>query len=47
MVMTDTPQEVRHCIVGAGPGGLAALRAMLHVGLKVDVFEKHSAVGGI
>jgi Flavin-binding monooxygenase-like len=45
--MTDVSQDVRHCIVGAGPGGLAALRAMLHVGLKVDVFEKHSAVGGI
>lgn len=45
--MTDTTHEVRHCIVGAGPGGLAALRAMLQVGLKVDVFEKHSAAGGI
>lgn len=45
--MTDSAHEVRHCIVGAGPAGLAALRAMLHRGLKVDVFERHSSVGGI
>jgi cation diffusion facilitator CzcD-associated flavoprotein CzcO len=37
----------RHCIVGAGPGGLAAARAMLNVGLAVDVFERHSEPGGI
>jgi Flavin-binding monooxygenase-like len=43
---TDT-SEVRHCIVGAGPSGLAALRAMLNLGLKVDVFERHDSVGGI
>jgi hypothetical protein len=39
--------EVRHCIVGAGPSGLATLRAMLNVGLKVDVFERHHSIGGI
>jgi cation diffusion facilitator CzcD-associated flavoprotein CzcO len=39
--------EVRHCVVGAGPSGLATLRAMLNVGLKVDVFERHHAIGGI
>ncbi len=37
----------RHCIVGAGPGGLAAARAFLNLGLEVDVFERHSGVGGI
>jgi Flavin-binding monooxygenase-like len=39
--------DERHCIVGAGPGGLAAARAFLNLGLKVDVFERHHAVGGI
>jgi hypothetical protein len=39
--------EVRHCIVGAGPSGLSTLRAMLNLGLKVDVFERHDSVGGI
>jgi hypothetical protein len=37
----------RHCIVGAGPGGLAAARAFLNLGLEIDVFERHSATGGI
>lgn len=36
-----------HCIVGAGPGGLAASRAFLAHGLDVDVFERHGDVGGI
>ncbi len=36
-----------HCIVGAGPGGLAATRAFLAQGLDVDVFERHDDVGGI
>jgi Flavin-binding monooxygenase-like len=37
----------RHCIVGAGPGGLAAARAFLNLGLDIDVYERHSASGGI
>ena len=37
----------RHCIVGSGPGGLAAARAFLNLGLTVDVYERHHAVGGI
>jgi cation diffusion facilitator CzcD-associated flavoprotein CzcO len=37
----------RHCIVGAGPGGLAAARAFKNLGLEIDVFERHSAIGGI
>ena len=36
-----------HCIVGAGPGGLAATRAFLAQGLDVDCFERHDDVGGI
>ncbi len=37
----------RHCIVGSGPGGLAAARAFRNLGLEVDVYERHSAIGGI
>jgi hypothetical protein len=37
----------KHCIVGAGPGGLAAARAFKNLGLSIDVFERHDAVGGI
>jgi cation diffusion facilitator CzcD-associated flavoprotein CzcO len=37
----------RHCIVGAGPGGLAAARAFLHLGLDIDVYERHRSAGGI
>lgn len=45
--MTNSTTEIRHCIVGAGPGGLAALRAMVRLGLDVDVFERHGDIGGI
>ena len=37
----------RHCIIGAGPSGLAAARALASAGLAFDVFERHSDVGGI
>jgi hypothetical protein len=37
----------RHCIVGAGPAGLAAARAFRNLGLEIDVFERHDAIGGI
>ena len=30
----------RYCIIGAGPAGLAALKAMLDSGHDVDCFEK-------
>ena len=36
-----------HCIVGAGPAGIAAARAFLANGLTIDVFERHDAIGGI
>ena len=45
---TQSPSiRPKHCIVGAGPSGLAALRAMLNLGLSVDLFERHDTVGGI
>src|SRR5438445_48181 len=34
------------CVIGAGPGGLSAARALLRQGLKYDQFERHSDVGG-
>ena len=37
----------RYCIIGAGPSGLAAARALAAAGLSFDVFERHSDVGGI
>jgi cation diffusion facilitator CzcD-associated flavoprotein CzcO/amino acid transporter len=37
----------RYCIVGAGPGGLLAARAMRLAGLPYDQFERHGDVGGI
>ncbi len=51
--MTNTPPRIpidRHqavCIIGAGPGGLAAARALKAKGLDYDQFERHSDVGGI
>lgn len=34
-------------VVGAGPSGLALARAFLAEGLPIEVFERHSDVGGI
>jgi hypothetical protein len=35
------------CIVGSGPGGLSAARALKAKGIAYDQFERHSDVGGI
>lgn len=35
------------CIVGAGPGGLSAARALARQGVEYDQFERHCDVGGI
>lgn len=34
-------------IVGAGPAGLVTARAFMNYGLEVDLYERHSAIGGI
>lgn len=35
------------CVVGAGPSGLAMVRALIRHGLSFDCFERHEEVGGI
>ncbi|MDW3097697.1 MAG: NAD(P)-binding domain-containing protein [Alphaproteobacteria bacterium] len=35
------------CIIGAGPGGLAAARALKRYGVPYEQFERHSDVGGL
>ena len=37
----------RYCIVGAGPAGLVAARALLAEGVPFDWYERHTDVGGI
>ena len=36
----------RYCVIGAGPAGIAALKAALDAGLDVDCFEKSDTIGG-
>jgi hypothetical protein len=42
---TDTTGRV--CIIGAGPAGLSAARALKRFGIPYDQYERHSDVGGI
>jgi cation diffusion facilitator CzcD-associated flavoprotein CzcO len=37
----------RFCVVGAGPAGLSAARALKRLRIPYDQFERHSDVGGI
>lgn len=39
--------ETKVAIVGAGPSGLATARSLKQHGIPFQIFEKHSAVGGI
>lgn len=38
---------IRTCIIGAGPAGLSAARALRRWGLPYDQYERHTDVGGI
>jgi hypothetical protein len=37
----------RFCVVGAGPNGLIAARALLRYGIQFDIYERHARAGGI
>lgn len=51
MTPTDSMQPIDRsgavCVIGAGPGGLAAARALKAQGLDYDQFERHGDAGGI
>jgi len=40
-------QKLPYAIIGAGPSGLSAARALQKVGLNFIGFEKHGDVGGL
>jgi dimethylaniline monooxygenase (N-oxide forming) len=47
-VMLSTAASVaRVCVVGAGPSGIAAAKALHQKGLSFDVFERRSRAGGL
>ena len=41
------PDDRKFCIVGAGPNGLIAARALAHAGIEYDHDERHTDVGGL
>jgi len=47
MTESKLTKNRRVCIVGAGPAGIAAARALRAAGVEFDVFEKNPGVGGI
>jgi hypothetical protein len=39
--------ELKACVVGAGPAGLAVARAFKSYGIPFDAYERHRGIGGI
>ena len=39
--------DAQACVIGAGPSGLAAAKALVDRGITFDWFEKGSMVGGL
>ncbi|SLK10600.1 flavin-containing monooxygenase [Arthrobacter sp. P2b] len=37
----------RYCVVGAGPSGLIAARALLRRGIEVDIVDRNPTIGGV
>ena len=46
-VITSPQNQPVVCIIGAGPGGLSAARALKLRDIVYDHFERHHDVGGI
>lgn len=46
-VATVTELPTTYCIVGAGPAGLVAARALRRAGIEVEILERYHEVGGI
>ncbi len=44
--MTEWIAQVRYAVIGAGPHGLSALKALLQNGIDADGFEREAEVGG-
>ena len=45
--MPDGEPDAQACVIGAGPSGLAAAKALVDRGITFDWFEKGSMVGGL
>jgi dimethylaniline monooxygenase (N-oxide forming) len=45
--MSAQPRAQRVCIVGAGPSGIAAAKALHQRGIAFECFERHARVGGL
>lgn len=43
----DSPKNQRVAVVGAGPAGLGAAYMLTRLGYQVEVFDRHSAGGGL
>src|ERR1035437_8699348 len=45
--MAPAPYPGRACVIGAGPSGIAAAKALHERGIPFDCFERRSRVGGL
>jgi hypothetical protein len=46
-MLSTAPRAARVCVVGAGPSGIAAAKALHERGIAFDVFERRSRIGGL
>ena len=45
--MTDQRSAVDICIIGAGSSGIAVAKALHDKGIRFDIYEKGSSIGGM